>query len=288
MQLVLINNSHNPKCEEYLLKAAKKRGLETKVISSKDTLLEVGKKSIKKNDLIYRVAVDTSEALLEQSILLGGNCTSFFKPEETIKRRFSNKLTRYVEFANAGIPIPQTIFANAVNDTELKKIAQKLGFPLIIKTLKDSLGRGVLVVDSYFSLKSISQFLVSKDIEFFFQKMVKESSGRHIRAVVLEKEILCAYEKSVPKKLDFRSNANRGFSKNRIVQLNPKIREIVLKAVAVAGVEFGGVDLLYTKNGFLVSEVNFPCNFGASQNFTGIDIAGKMLDFLVEKAGRNN
>ncbi|MCF7836932.1 hypothetical protein K9N08_00745 [Candidatus Gracilibacteria bacterium] len=287
MKLILVNNGHNPKCEEYLVAAAKKRGLAAEVVSSEKNIFEIGKKQNIKNDLIYRIAVDKSEALLEQSFLLGNNLASFFTKELNLKRRFGNKLTRYIEFANAGVPIPPTIFSNSTNTADLKKISKKLGLPLIIKTLTGSLGNGILLVDSFFGLKTTVQFLVSKKSEFIFQKMIHESAGKHIRVVVLGEEILCAYQKSVPKKVDFRSNATGGFfSKNKIVKIDAKTKKIVLKAVAAAGVEFGGIDLLPTKNGYLVTEVNFPCNFAASQDFTGVDIAGKMLDFLIAKTAR--
>lgn len=283
MQLVLINNGHNPKCEEYLLRAAKKRKIEAKVVSTANHLFEIGEKPNKNPDLLYRIAVDKSEALLEQSFLLGGNFVSFFTRNENIKRRTGNKLTRYIDFARAGIPIPPTIFSNATDDLNLKKIVRKLGLPLIIKTLSGSRGEGILFVDSFFALKSTTQLLTSSGIEFIFQKMIHEAGGRHVRVIVIGGEIVCSYQKSISKDIDFRSNTSE-FAKRKIIKLDAAAQQIVLAATATAGSEFGGVDLLPTKSGYLVTEVNFPCNFGASQDFTGIDIAGRMVDFLLAKA----
>ncbi|MFH0776463.1 MAG: ATP-grasp domain-containing protein [Patescibacteria group bacterium] len=283
MQLILINHGHNPKCEEYLLKAAKKRKLETKIVSTQKNIFEITTAKPLSKTLLYRIAIERSEATLERIYLTRGAVG--FSEEGQYSKRITNKLVRYMDFEKAGVPIPPTIFSNSTSSENLKKIAQKLGLPLVIKTLDGSKGEGTLVVDSFFALKSTVPLLVGQELEFVFQKMIREAAGRHVRVIVLGGKIVCAYQKSIPKKIDFRSNATDK-ARRKIVHLDAQTENFVLKAVAASGVSFGGVDLLPTKKGYLITEVNSPCNFAASQDFTGIDIAGLMLDFLIAKAQR--
>jgi len=282
MRLILINNGHNPKCEEYLLAAAAARRIETKIVNTQKNVFEITTPKKYEKTLLYRIALDNSETLLEQLWLCRG-AISFSENGAFAKRIANDKLVRYLDFAKAGVPIAPTIFSNSTSDVNLKKIVRKLGLPLILKTLNGSRGEGTLFVDSFFALKSTTQLLTSAKINFVFQKLVTEAAGRHVRVIVIGGEIVCAYQKSIPKKIDFRSNASEK-ARRKIVKLDATTRKFVLKAVEASGVSFGGVDLLPSKSGYLVAEVNSPCNFAASQDFVGIDIAGKMLDFLITKA----
>lgn len=54
-------------------------------------------------------------------------------------------------------------------------------------------------------------------------------------------------------------------------------------AVKALGLEFGGVDVMITNDGPKVVEVNYPCFFPRCQMLTGVDIAGQMVEYLVNK-----
>ncbi|MFH1375402.1 MAG: ATP-grasp domain-containing protein [Patescibacteria group bacterium] len=283
MKLIIINNGHNPKCEEYLLAAAAKRDLETEVTSTGKGTFEISAGKNLKKTLLYRVAIDHPEAILER-IYLSRGAISFFEGTD-FSKRVTDKLLRYDDLQKAGVPIPKTIFSNSTSAKNLRQVVRKLGLPLIIKTVSGSCGRGTLIADSFFALKSTVQLLVDKKIEFIFQKFVHQAAGKHVRAIVVGQEIICSYQKSISKKIDFRSNAAGGFSKNKLIALDPRNKKIVLAATKAIETTFGGVDLLPAgKGNYLVSEVNSPCNFVRGQQLSGIDIAGKMLDFLISKA----
>ena len=86
---------------------------------------------------------------------------------------------------------------------------------------------------------------------------------------------------------DFRSNEG---AKPNVApkKFTDEVEKLAVKATRALGLEFGGVDIMITNNGPKVAEVNFPCFFPRCQQLTGTDIAGMMVDYLMEKARRKN
>ena len=85
---------------------------------------------------------------------------------------------------------------------------------------------------------------------------------------------------------DFRTNI--GKTPNvKPKKFSAKAEKIAVKSVKSLGLEFGGVDILVGKSGVnYVAEMNFPCFFPRCQLVTGVDIAGKMIDYLVRKSNK--
>lgn len=64
-----------------------------------------------------------------------------------------------------------------------------------------------------------------------------------------------------------------------------ELKEMAVRAVRLTRREFGGVDVLEDAGGrLLLLEANFPCYYPQAQLVTGTDIAGTMLDHLLQKA----
>lgn len=58
---------------------------------------------------------------------------------------------------------------------------------------------------------------------------------------------------------------------------------MAVRMARACGVEFGGVDLLLQGDAIYALEINSPCNFADTQEATGIDVAGAMVDHLTAK-----
>jgi glutathione synthase/RimK-type ligase-like ATP-grasp enzyme len=71
----------------------------------------------------------------------------------------------------------------------------------------------------------------------------------------------------------------------RETKILPKeVQKAVVDAVRTLKRETGGVDLIFDKEeNPYIAEVNFPNDFHTAQKVTKIDIAGKMIDYLIEK-----
>jgi [lysine-biosynthesis-protein LysW]--L-2-aminoadipate ligase len=55
-----------------------------------------------------------------------------------------------------------------------------------------------------------------------------------------------------------------------------------VKAVKAVGGGAFGVDMMETSNGLVVHEVNYTTEFKATTETTGVDIAGLMLDYMID------
>jgi ribosomal protein S6--L-glutamate ligase len=86
---------------------------------------------------------------------------------------------------------------------------------------------------------------------------------------------------------DFRSNLHRG-GEGEKVRITPHERSIAVKAARTLGLNVCGVDMLRSKNGPLVIEVNSSPGIEGLEMATGIDVAGLMIEFLERHAAHGN
>ena len=81
---------------------------------------------------------------------------------------------------------------------------------------------------------------------------------------------------------EFRSNLHRGGSAT-VVQLNAAETDTALRAARTMGLNVAGVDLLRSRRGPLVLEVNSSPGLEGIETTTGIDIAGEIIDYLARR-----
>jgi ribosomal protein S6--L-glutamate ligase len=86
---------------------------------------------------------------------------------------------------------------------------------------------------------------------------------------------------------DFRSNLHRGGS-GEAVRITPQERAIAVTAARTLGLNVCGVDMLRSKNGPLVVELNSSPGIEGLENATGVDVAGLMIEFLERHAPHGN
>jgi len=86
---------------------------------------------------------------------------------------------------------------------------------------------------------------------------------------------------------EFRSNLHRGGSAN-VVKLSPEERMTAIRAAKAMGLNVCGVDMLRANHGPVVMEVNSSPGLEGVEKATGIDIAGKIIEFIEAhaKAGK--
>ena len=114
--------------------------------------------------------------------------------------------------------------------------------------------------------------------QVLLQEYISESNGADFRALVVGGEIVASMRRQA-KEGEFRSNLHRGASSN-FVHLEEEEKVIVKKVVKVLGLDVAGVDLLRSNRGPLIMEVNASPGLEGIENTTGIDVAGKIIDFI--------
>ena len=82
---------------------------------------------------------------------------------------------------------------------------------------------------------------------------------------------------------DFRSNLHRGGSAQAI-KITTEERSTALRSANAMGLNVCGVDMLRSNNGPVVMEVNSSPGLEGVENATGIDVAGKIIEFIEKNA----
>jgi ribosomal protein S6--L-glutamate ligase len=86
---------------------------------------------------------------------------------------------------------------------------------------------------------------------------------------------------------EFRSNLHRGGTA-KLVKLSPEERELAIKAAKVMGLNVCGVDILRSRRGPLVMEVNSSPGLKGIEEATGKDVAGMIIQFIEKNAKPEN
>ena len=110
------------------------------------------------------------------------------------------------------------------------------------------------------------------------QEFIKEAGGADIRVFVVDGQIVGSMKRQA-KEGEFRSNLHRGGSA-QVIDLTPEERATAIKAVKKLGLGIAGVDLLQSSRGPLVMEVNSSPGLEGIEGATGVDIAGKIIEYV--------
>jgi ribosomal protein S6--L-glutamate ligase len=110
------------------------------------------------------------------------------------------------------------------------------------------------------------------------QEFISEAKACDIRCFVIGNQVVASIMRKGPKD-EFRSNLHRGGMAVSI-EISDYEKELVLKVASMMELEVCGVDLLRSKRGPLIMEVNASPGFEGIERVTGINIAGLMMDRL--------
>ena len=195
--------------------------------------------------------------------------------------RSRDKLRALQILAREGIGLPVTAFAHGPRKAEdvIKEVG---GVPVVIKLLEGTQGMGVILAETEGSAKSIIEAFSAANVNIMVQEYVREASGTDIRAFVIGGEVVAAI-KRIGRAGEFRANIHRGATAVQI-ELSPEERTIAQRAAGAVGLNVSGVDMVRSVRGPLVMEVNSSPGLEGIENATGIDVAGRIVDFLESNA----
>lgn len=187
----------------------------------------------------------------------------------------------------SGIPTPKTIIAPLkfgpipYPDTSfLKRTADILGFPLVVKSRVGSFGAQVSLLKTYPELIDLVQNHPSDS--FIFQEYIASSFGRDIRIQTLGDRVAGSVARfGAPG--DFRSNVTAG-GYMRPVDPPPSFVETALAAAKHLQLDFAGIDLLYGPDETpILCEINSNAHFVNLDNALGTSFADKLADYVLNK-----
>ncbi|MCW9026977.1 MAG: RimK family alpha-L-glutamate ligase, partial [Thiovulaceae bacterium] len=126
--------------------------------------------------------------------------------------------------------------------------------------------------------KSVLDAFYGMDVNLLVQEFIEEAGGADIRALVVGGEVVGAMKRQGAEG-DFRSNLHQGGSATAH-KLTRKEKSTALAAAKAMGLGVCGVDMIPSKRGPLVMEVNSSPGLEGIEKSTGLDIASKIMDYI--------
>ena len=197
--------------------------------------------------------------------------------------RARNKVRTLQIMARKGIPIPETLFS--INPDNIGEQIRLLGGPpVIIKIQEGTQGVGVILAESKKSAKSIIDTFYKMDTSILLQQYVEEANGEDIRIIVIGNKVVASMKRT--SEIDeFRSNIHRG-GNAQAIKITKKEHDIALNATKCLGLGVSGVDLMRSKNGPVLLEVNASPGLKGIEKATGVNVAKHIIQFVEKNAFR--
>jgi ribosomal protein S6--L-glutamate ligase len=195
--------------------------------------------------------------------------------------RSRDKLRSLQILAREGIGLPVTGFAHATQDID-GLIETVGGAPLVIKLLEGTQGIGVVLAETYQAAKSVIEAFRGLDANILVQEYIEEAKGSDLRCLVVGGKVIASMKRQGAEG-EFRSNLHRG-GKAENIKLTPEEKSTAIRAAKAMGLRVAGVDLLRSNHGPVVMEVNSSPGLEGIEKTTGVDVAGKIIDYLAKNA----
>ncbi|CAM3325281.1 ATP-grasp domain-containing protein [Aequorivita lipolytica] len=174
------------------------------------------------------------------------------------------------------IPVPRTVYASFFEFEEQLKTFN--GKPIIIKLLEGTHGEGVILTESTQNALAIIETLNAAGVKFLLQEYIEEANGADVRAIVVNGVVVAAMKRKC-KIGDFRSNLHRGGT-SETISLSSEEEKIAIKAAKALRLGFCGVDILQSKNGPLVLEINSTPGLEGIENTSGKNVSKSVIGFI--------
>ena len=197
-----------------------------------------------------------------------------------------DKLYTHQILAQSNLDIPKTMLLRHPIDIDF--VQKNIGFPVIVKKISGSYGRGVFLCEDKKQLNQLVTMaeLTKKSYDIILQEFIKDTWGKDLRVfVVNDKVVGCMMRQATDD--DFRANITRG-GEGFPYEVNEQIEWLSSESSKALGLDIAGVDLLFQNGGYKICEVNSNPGFEGMETFTKKNIAGEIVSFIKLKLGLNN
>ena len=175
-----------------------------------------------------------------------------------------------------GLPVPRTIVAESA-DAALSAFAD-LGGDVVVKPIFGSRGIGSTRISDIDVAERIFRALDFNHQVLYVQEFIPHGDY-DLRLLVLGRRVLASMKRVAA---SWKTNISLGA---KPVYYNPphEIKEMAVNAAETLGCELAGVDILQTKKGPLVIEVNSQPGWKGLQTVTEINIADEIAGYVLAK-----
>ncbi len=188
-----------------------------------------------------------------------------------------NKLRSIQILAEHQLKMPTTYFSDDLEHAE-DYINSKMEYPFILKITEGTQGVGVYLIKDLVTAKRFFEHYSISKTTVILQEFIEESKGRDIRVFTVGEKVVAAMERVAPEN-EFRSNIHRGGEGKSIVLTNEE-KEMAVNAIKSLNLKIGGVDIIRSKRGPMILEVNSSPGLEGIEKTTKLDIASEIYNYI--------
>jgi ribosomal protein S6--L-glutamate ligase len=286
MNIVVLSRGRTLYSTKRLVQAGEERGHTVRVVdylrcymnisSKKGTVIYRGEELSNVDAVIPRIGASNTfygAAVVRQFEMMGKYTVN--KSQAITRSR--DKLRCIQLLAKRGIDLPTTGCAHSTKDIG-GLIDTTGGAPLVVKLLEGTQGIGVVLAETKKAAESVIEAFRGLKANIIVQEFIAEADGADIRLFVVGDKVVAAMLRKGAEG-EFRSNIHRGGTGHRI-KITPEERATAVRAALAMGLNVAGVDILRSKRGPLVLEVNSSPGLEGIERTTEIDVAARIIEFI--------
>ncbi len=291
MRIAILASNPNLYSNKRIMEAAIARGHEVDFIAIKNCYIDItaskpeihyrGGEALKKYDaVIPRIrpaATFYGTAVLRQF----GTQGAYMLNGPIAIGRSRDKLRTLQILSGKDVNIPKTAFADSPLDTK-NMIKLVGGAPVIVKLLEGTQGVGVVLADTNKAAESVINAFKSLKANILVQEFIKESKGIDLRCFVIGDKVVAAMERHAAEG-EFRANIHLGGTGHK-AKITPEERKMAVKAAKAMDLKVAGVDIIRSKSGPMVLEINSSPGLEGVEGATNKDIASLMIEHIEKNA----
>ena len=264
--------------EKLLMEELTARGANLVKIDDRQLHLDLNQPSID-CDVVVERAINHLRALYSLRILNDWGIPTVNTWE--VANTCGDKLLTSSALNRARVPNPRTMLA--FTPESALEAMEELGYPVVLKPAVGSWGRLLARINDRDAAEAILEHkvtLVSFHHGAFYIQEYVNKPGRDIRSFVVGDETICAIYRTSPHWI---TNTARGGQASNC-PVTPELDEISRRAAAAVGGGVVAIDLFETEDGLVVNEVNYTMEFRNSIDTTGVNIPGRVADYVISEA----
>lgn len=295
MKIAILSRKENLYSTRRLAEAARLRGHQADVIdtlrcymnitSARPTIHYKGKILETYDAVIPRIGASITfygAAVVRQFEMMNVFCIN----DSVAITRARDKLRCLQLLSRKGVGLPITGFAHSLD--EISDLIKTVGgTPLVIKFLEGTQGIGVILVETPSAARSVLEAFLGLKVNIMVQEYIRETGGADIRCFVVGGKVVAAMKRQAKSPEEFRSNLHRGGTATRI-DITDEERDMAILSANIIGLNVAGVDIIRSNRGPLIMEVNASPGLEGIEHATGIDVAGKIIEFIESNPNNKN
>ncbi|MCG8531709.1 MAG: RimK family alpha-L-glutamate ligase [Desulfovibrionales bacterium] len=183
--------------------------------------------------------------------------------------------------SRSGIAVPRSHFI-VHKDFFDRALGHLGGYPVVVKQVSGLGGEGVALLENSDQAGSYLEKFVPGDRGLVVQEYLPPKNRVDLRVLVVGQRVVGAMSLT-PSGDDFRANVHQQ-GRARAVAFDPLWEDLALRAARVCHLDVAGVDMMIPQGQDpLVCEVNYSPGFRGLEAATGIDVAGAIVEYAVER-----